>query len=129
MTRGIRLLAVFAVLCALLAAPATASSAPRTPAASASRAPSAKTAAPARRASTATKNPAVARTADGKIKRSEEAKLQFMRQTGFPHGRPGYIIDHIKPLACGGADATSNMQWQTVAAAKAKDKVERIGCR
>jgi hypothetical protein len=41
----------------------------------------------------------------------------------------GYIIDHVIPLACGGTDATSNMQWQTVAEAKAKDKVERIGCK
>jgi len=51
-----------------------------------------------------------------------------MRQTGYSHGRPGYVVDHIVPLACGGADAPSNMQWQTVEAAKAKDKVERIGC-
>jgi hypothetical protein len=29
---------------------------------------------------------------------------------------------------CGGADAPSNMQWQTVADAKAKDKTERA-CR
>ena len=42
--------------------------------------------------------------------------------------RSGYVIDHIVPLACGGADVPSNMQWQTVAAAKAKDKVERSGC-
>jgi hypothetical protein len=28
--------------------------------------------------------------------------------------------DHIKPLACGGPDAVWNMQWQTVAEAKAK---------
>jgi hypothetical protein len=32
------------------------------------------------------------------------------------------------PLACGGADNTSNMQWQTIAASKAKDKIERKGC-
>lgn len=42
---------------------------------------------------------------------------------------PGYIIDHIKPLACGGADDPSNMQWQTEADAKAKDRWERRGCR
>jgi hypothetical protein len=53
----------------------------------------------------------------------------FARQTGYPNGRPGYVIDHIKPLACGGADALSNMQWQTVAEAKAKDKIERVGCQ
>src|SRR2546422_10373677 len=34
----------------------------------------------------------------------------------------------ILPLACGGADAPSNMQWQTTEDAKAKDKVERQGC-
>lgn len=53
----------------------------------------------------------------------------FLVQTGYPHGRPGYIVDHIQPLACGGLDAPSNMQWQTVAEAHAKDKIERIGCR
>ncbi len=63
-----------------------------------------------------------------RIHRSAEARLQFERMTGFPHGRPGYVIDHIVPLACGGADAPSNMQWQTVADAKAKDKWERKGC-
>jgi hypothetical protein len=52
-----------------------------------------------------------------------------MRQTGYPHGRTGYVVDHIVPLACGGADMPSNMQWQTAVAAKAKDRVERAGCR
>lgn len=41
---------------------------------------------------------------------------------------PGFVVDHVKPLACGGADHPSNMQWQTVAEAKAKDKWERKGC-
>ena len=40
----------------------------------------------------------------------------------------GHIIDHIKPLACGGVDAASNMQWQTKAEAKANDKWELKGC-
>jgi hypothetical protein len=30
--------------------------------------------------------------------------------------------DHIVPLACGGPDAVSNMQWQTAADARAKDQ-------
>jgi hypothetical protein len=38
------------------------------------------------------------------------------------------VIDHVKPLACGGADTPANMQWQTRAEAKAKDRWERIGC-
>jgi hypothetical protein len=42
---------------------------------------------------------------------------------------PGYVIDHVKPLACGGADAPANMQWQTTADGKAKDKIERKSCR
>lgn len=71
----------------------------------------------------------VARDERGRIQRSAAARHTFARSTGFPNGRPGYVIDHIKPLACGGADAPSNMQWQTIAAAKAKDKVERVGCR
>jgi hypothetical protein len=39
------------------------------------------------------------------------------------------VVDHIQPLACGGADAPSNMQWQTKAEGKAKDKWERAGCQ
>jgi len=69
------------------------------------------------------------RDSNGRIVRSEEAKHAFEAQTGFPHGRSGYVVDHIKPLACGGADEPSNMQWQTAAEAKAKDKWERKGCR
>lgn len=60
--------------------------------------------------------------------RSSQAKTEFKQETGFPHGRPGYVIDHVVPLACGGADSPSNMQWQTKAEGKAKDKWERKGC-
>jgi hypothetical protein len=42
----------------------------------------------------------------------------------------GYVVDHKKALACGGADRPSNMAYQTIAAAKAKDKWElkQPGC-
>ena len=63
-----------------------------------------------------------------RIHRSREAKDDFMRQSGHPHGWPGHVVDHIVPLACGGSDSPSNMQWQTVEEGKAKDKVERQGC-
>jgi len=67
--------------------------------------------------------------------RSAAARDSFMRQHPCPStgkrsgGCPAYIVDHVRPLACGGADSAVNMQWQTVADAKAKDKTERIGCR
>ena len=60
----------------------------------------------------------------GRIVRSESAKREFMKMTGYSHGKQGYVVDHIVPLKRGGADAPSNMQWQTVAEAKAKDKRE-----
>ena len=77
-------------------------------------------------------SPAVAQHTDAhshRIKRSLEAKHEFERATGHPHGWPGHVIDHVIPLACGGADAPSNMQWQTIEEAKVKDRVERRGCR
>jgi hypothetical protein len=70
----------------------------------------------------------------GKIKRSAAAKAAFERQspcpsTGKTSGRcPGYVVDHVNPLECGGADSPSNMQWQTTIEGKAKDKTER-SCR
>ena len=64
----------------------------------------------------------------GRIHRSRAAKDDFMRQSGHSRGWPGHVVDHIVPLACGGADAPTNMQWQTTEEAQAKDKVERKGC-
>lgn len=40
------------------------------------------------------------------------------------HSCPGYIVDHIIPLCKCGKDKVANMQWQTIAEAKAKDKIE-----
>jgi hypothetical protein len=55
---------------------------------------------------------------------AETATGEFMKETGYPHGRSGYVIDHIIPLAKGGPDLPTNMQWQTIAAAKVKDAWE-----
>ncbi len=66
----------------------------------------------------------VQRDSHGRIKRSEASKRDFMKQTGYPKGRQGYVVDHIIPLKKGGCDCPSNMQWQTKEAAKAKDKWE-----
>jgi len=66
----------------------------------------------------------------GRIKRSPEARHAFQKSNPCPStgrrsgGCPGYVVDHVKPLKRGGADAPSNMQWQTKADAKAKDRIE-----
>jgi hypothetical protein len=81
-----------------------------------------------------TPHPSVRRDSHGKIKRRRAVTEAFQRQHACPStGRttgpcPGYIKDHIRPLECGGADDSSNMQWQTTTAAKEKDKTERA-CR
>jgi hypothetical protein len=64
------------------------------------------------------------RSTAGRIARNSEARHEFMRQSGYSRGRPGYVVDQIIPLKGGGADSPSNMQWQTTADAKAKDKTE-----
>src|SRR4029453_522228 len=72
----------------------------------------------------------VPRDSHGRIARSAKAKDDFKRTHPCPStGRtsdacPGYVIDHVQALKHGGADAPSNMQWQTRAEAKAKDRVE-----
>ena len=67
----------------------------------------------------------VLRDKHGRIKRSEAAKNRFELQTGYPHERPGYVVDHLIPLSEGGRDDPSNMQWQTKEEANAKDRTER----
>ncbi len=64
-----------------------------------------------------------------RLYRSSAARRAFMRDSGYPNGRPGYVVDHIVPLCAGGADDPSNMQWQDVGQAKRKDKSERDQCR
>ncbi len=76
----------------------------------------------------------IVRDAQGRIKRSAAAKNAFKAThpcpaTGKWQGAcPGYVIDHIHALACGGADSPENMQWQTVVDGKAKDAWERRDC-
>jgi len=66
--------------------------------------------------------------------RSRAVAREFQREhpcpsTGRTRGAcPGYRKDHIVPLACRGSDTAFNLQWQTIADAKAKDRWERKTC-
>lgn len=67
--------------------------------------------------------------ARSRAQRSAFARAHPCPATGKPAGAcPGYVVDHVIPLACGGADLPLNMQWQTVAEGKAKDRWERKAC-
>lgn len=74
--------------------------------------------------------PWVHRDSHGKIARDPRQLNDFKKQhacpsTGKTYGScPGYTVDHVVPLKRGGADSPSNMQWQSNAAAKEKDKWE-----
>ena len=75
------------------------------------------------------------RDANGKIARSTAAVNAFKRANACPaNGKastascPGYIVDHVIPLCACGEDKPSNMQWQTLADSKAKDKLEDKQC-
>jgi hypothetical protein len=76
----------------------------------------------------------VATHAQANVKRSAAEVAAFKREnpcpsTGKRRGAcPGYVVDHVEPLCNGGRDHPSNMQWQTVAEAKEKDKEERRMC-
>jgi hypothetical protein len=122
-----RRLAIGAIVCSL-AAPAFASSHSSGSNSSHSTSSKSKSKSKSKSRTAQHKSSSAKRGANGKIARNEAAKHQFEVQTGYPHGRPGYVVDHIKPLACGGADVPSNMQWQTIEQAKAKDKIERKSC-
>jgi hypothetical protein len=71
--------------------------------------------------------------ASAKQSRSASVKREFQLTrpcpaTGRTSGAcPSYVKDHVLPLACGGPDAVSNMQWQTIREAKAKDRWETKG--
>src|SRR5260370_5639147 len=55
---------------------------------------------------------------------SAAAKTQFMRETGYRNGRPGFVVAYRKPLACGGDDDTRTLPWPSRRETQAKKKAE-----
>ena len=58
------------------------------------------------------------------------AMNQFRKQTGYPNGRPGWVVDHVVPYCSGGAivDVVENLAWQERSASYRKDVFERALC-
>lgn len=77
----------------------------------------------------------IMRDLHGRIARSKKAVSMFRATVPCPAtGKisktcPGYIADHIVSLCACGADDPSNMQFQTLADSKIKDRWERKLCR
>jgi hypothetical protein len=78
----------------------------------------------------------VVRDADGKIARSTKVINAFKKMwacpsTGLHKGPcPGWAIDHVVPLSCGGRDAVFNLAWmpdagKSCAQDYCKDRYER----
>lgn len=82
-----------------------------------------------------TRRAEIPRWSDGTIKRSDAIRAAFQithpcPSTGKSHGPcPGWEVDHVVPLGCGGCDAVWNMQWLPISikrsAPQAKDRWER----
>ncbi len=73
--------------------------------------------------------------AEAACKRSDAVRRAFVRTHPCPatglNKLPcyGFILDHIIPLCANGPDGPNNLQWQSIADAKAKDRDERRLCR
>lgn len=63
------------------------------------------------------------------LARSRKVIRDYAISTGYPNGRPGYVVDHQIPLCAGGTDAAENLQWQERRASYLKDEFERELCR
>lgn len=79
----------------------------------------------------------VPRDRDGNIGRNVKEQLKFQiihpcPSTGLKVGNcPGWTVDYIIPLSCGGCDAVVNMQWMPIVAKictedYCKDRYERM---
>jgi hypothetical protein len=77
----------------------------------------------------------IQRDQHGRILRSKKAVAAFRAAVPCPGSGEtgksclGYIVDHVQALCSCGADDPSNMQYQTLADSKIKDRWERKLCQ
>jgi HNH endonuclease len=68
--------------------------------------------------------PGIPRDSHGRILRSSAARMRFLHMHHLTHTPRDCQVDHVKPLALGGADDPSNMQLLCGETLKAKEKSE-----
>lgn len=75
---------------------------------------------------------APARDAKGEILRRADVLRAFKQahpcpapDPARPNACPGWVMDHVIPLACGGCDAVSNLQWLPTPVWREKSLFER----
>lgn len=76
----------------------------------------------------------VLRDSDGSTERSKAVIRRFKQLYACPSTKknsgncPGWAIDHVIPLACGGKDAVYNMQWlpNSIKSASGSDRKDRF---
>lgn len=73
--------------------------------------------------------PCIKRDSHGRILRNPSVIKAFERATGYPNGRPGYVVDHVIPLCACGPDSVGNLQWQREDSSLVKDHREVTVCK
>lgn len=66
------------------------------------------------------------RNSDGRIIRKSVVLVEFERLHPRPQDGRRWYKDHVIPLACGGCDSVSNLQWLPEDQWREKSKWERI---
>jgi len=68
------------------------------------------------------------RDSNGVVVRSKARHNLFLKMIGLKKLPPGFAVNHIVPLMCGGCDVPSNMELMTIEFWKARTGPERIDC-
>lgn len=71
-----------------------------------------------------------ARDKSGELVRSQSRREEFLLETtGSRKTPPGFCVDHVVPLVCGGCDVPSNMALMKCTEMRVKDDAMRVRSR